>query len=68
MIGNSEAKQINEILNMCDSEFKIDQGTGIAIYKHLFIQENSKCNMSEEISFNKPSQFSSNSNKDGGDR
>lgn len=54
MIGNSEAKQINEILNMFDSEFNIDQGTGIAIYKHLLSRKILSVNMSEEISFNKP--------------
>ena len=54
MIGNSETKQINEILNMFDSEFNIDQGTGIAIYKHLLSRKILSVKMNEEISFNKP--------------
>ncbi|MBB2481363.1 TnsA endonuclease C-terminal domain-containing protein [Bacillus sp. APMAM] len=54
MIGNSETKQISEILSMFDSEFNIDQGTGIAIYKHLLSRKILSVNMKEEISFNQP--------------
>jgi hypothetical protein len=54
MIGNSETKQINEILSMFDSEFNIDQGTGIAIYKHLLSRKILSVNMNEVISFNQP--------------
>ncbi|MEI0738997.1 TnsA endonuclease N-terminal domain-containing protein [Paenibacillus sp. JTLBN-2024] len=43
MIGNSEAKQINEILNMFDSEFNIDHGDRNCNLQTSFIQENSKC-------------------------
>lgn len=54
MIGNSETKQINEILSMFDSEFNIDQGTGITIYKHLLSRKILSVNMNEAISFNQP--------------
>ncbi|NRD76571.1 TnsA endonuclease C-terminal domain-containing protein [Bacillus sp. BRMEA1] len=54
MIGNSETKQINEILSMFDNEFNIDQGTGIAIYKHLLARKILSVNMNEAISFNQP--------------
>lgn len=54
MIGNSETKQIKEILSMFDSEFNIDQGTGIVIYKHLLSRKILIVNMDEAISFNQP--------------
>lgn len=54
MIGNSETKQINEILSMFDIEFNIDQGTGMAIYKHLLSRKILSVNMNEVISFNQP--------------
>ena len=51
MIGNSETKKINEILSMFDNEFNIDQGTGIAIYKHLLSRKILSVDMNEAISF-----------------
>lgn len=54
MIGNSETKAINEILSMFDSEFNIDQGTGITIYKHLLSRKILRVNMNEAILFNQP--------------
>ncbi|WP_071396604.1 heteromeric transposase endonuclease subunit TnsA [Bacillus tuaregi] len=54
MIGNGEGKQLNEILNSLDIEYKLDQGTAITIYKHMLARKIVGVDMNKSISFKQP--------------
>ncbi|MCH1627215.1 TnsA endonuclease C-terminal domain-containing protein [Ferdinandcohnia quinoae] len=54
MIGNGEDKPISEILTSFDDEFNLEQGTAIAIYKHMIARKIVGVDMNKTISFKYP--------------
>lgn len=51
-IANGESELIIEVLTKFDDEFNLNQGTAIAIYKHMLARKIIGVDMNREISFN----------------